>query len=210
MSSLMQCLCNLLIWTWMINCLLTPCDNAESNCLIHKPNPTYLSAIDSLSCSLRGVILSRCPESGGGGVFGAVRGLEVVLFPATVVVVLFSVSGDGGGSIFCFWRQWWWFLSASFRLVFVFTIEVKLHNSVAGTYGLPPTPARRALFIVCQSAILYIAKRISSRIASWGIILAGYGYAEFMFQFVVKLWRVYLVLLFVCEHKFRYHGNNHV
>jgi hypothetical protein len=98
---------------------------AESNCPIHKPNPTYLSAIDSLSCSLRGVILSRCPESGGGGVFGAVRGapvvfgsgivfmslrvfcfhacsifllgsrvfffagLEVVLFPATVVVVPF-------------------------------------------------------------------------------------------------------------------------
>ncbi|KAK2435479.1 peroxin [Trifolium repens] len=140
------------------------------------------------------------------------RALFVVLFCLGVrkaVVVVFSAPSEGW-RWFCFRRRWWWFLSASFRLVFVFTIEVKLHNSVAGTYGLPPTPARRALFIVYQSAILYIAKRISSRIASWGIILAGYEYAEFMFQFVVKLWRVYLVLLFVCEHKFRYHGNNHV
>ncbi|XP_045818866.1 peroxisome biogenesis factor 10-like isoform X3 [Trifolium pratense] len=51
-------------------------------------------------------------------------------------------------------------------------------TQVAGTYGLPPTPARRALFIVYQSAIPYIAERISSRIASRGIILADYESAE--------------------------------
>lgn len=31
---------------------------------------------------------------------------------------------------------------------------------VAGPYGLPPTPARRALFVVYQTAIPYIAERI--------------------------------------------------
>ncbi|KAF3446100.1 hypothetical protein FNV43_RR11279 [Rhamnella rubrinervis] len=45
-------------------------------------------------------------------------------------------------------------------------------TQVAGSYGLPPTPARRALFIVYQSAVPYIAERISSRVASRGIILA--------------------------------------
>ncbi|XP_027331402.1 peroxisome biogenesis factor 10 [Abrus precatorius] len=55
-------------------------------------------------------------------------------------------------------------------------------TQVAGPYGLPPTPARRALFIVYQTAIPYIAERISSRIASRGIVLAdsdsAEGYAE--------------------------------
>ncbi|XP_062099548.1 peroxisome biogenesis factor 10 [Humulus lupulus] len=45
-------------------------------------------------------------------------------------------------------------------------------TQVAGSYGLPPTPARRALFIVYQNAIPYIAERISSRVASRGIVLA--------------------------------------
>ncbi|KAM7523429.1 hypothetical protein LguiA_013331 [Lonicera macranthoides] len=44
-------------------------------------------------------------------------------------------------------------------------------TQVAGPYGLPPTPARRALFIVYQSAVPYIAERVSSRIASRGIAL---------------------------------------
>lgn len=43
---------------------------------------------------------------------------------------------------------------------------------VAGPYGLPPTPARRALFMVYQTAVPYIAERISSRVASRGITLA--------------------------------------
>ncbi|KAL5071609.1 hypothetical protein RYX36_022496 [Vicia faba] len=51
-------------------------------------------------------------------------------------------------------------------------------TQVAGPYGLPPTPARRALFIVYQTAIPYIVERISSRIASRGIILSDYEYAE--------------------------------
>ncbi|CAH2060593.1 unnamed protein product [Thlaspi arvense] len=37
---------------------------------------------------------------------------------------------------------------------------------VAGPYGLSPTPARRALFILYQSAVPYIAERISSRAAT--------------------------------------------
>ncbi|KAI4337180.1 hypothetical protein L6164_015627 [Bauhinia variegata] len=45
-------------------------------------------------------------------------------------------------------------------------------TQVAGPFGLPPTPARRALFIVYQTAVPYIAERISSRIASRGIALA--------------------------------------
>ncbi|KAL4590170.1 hypothetical protein LXL04_003093 [Taraxacum kok-saghyz] len=44
-------------------------------------------------------------------------------------------------------------------------------TQVAGLHGLPPTPARRALFIVYQSAVPYIAERVSSRIASRGIAL---------------------------------------
>ncbi|CAL5420684.1 unnamed protein product [Camellia sinensis] len=42
-------------------------------------------------------------------------------------------------------------------------------TQVSGSYGLPPTPARRALFIVYHTAVPYIAERISSRIASRGI-----------------------------------------
>ncbi|PRQ28028.1 putative transcription factor C2H2 family [Rosa chinensis] len=45
-------------------------------------------------------------------------------------------------------------------------------TQVAGPYGLPPTPARRALFIVYQTALPYIAERISSRAANRGILLA--------------------------------------
>ncbi|XP_021608818.1 peroxisome biogenesis factor 10 [Manihot esculenta] len=45
-------------------------------------------------------------------------------------------------------------------------------TQVAGPHGLPPTPARRALFILYQSAVPYIAERISSRVASRGIALA--------------------------------------
>ncbi|KAL5995364.1 hypothetical protein ACLOJK_025422 [Asimina triloba] len=51
---------------------------------------------------------------------------------------------------------------------------------VASPYGLPPTPARRALFIVYRTAVPYIAERIRlilipsslSRIQSRGIIMA--------------------------------------
>ncbi|KAI4377830.1 hypothetical protein MLD38_015403 [Melastoma candidum] len=42
---------------------------------------------------------------------------------------------------------------------------------VAGTYGLPPTPARRALFIVYQTAFPYLLERLSSRVASRGLTL---------------------------------------
>ncbi|KAG2666896.1 hypothetical protein I3760_15G086700 [Carya illinoinensis] len=45
-------------------------------------------------------------------------------------------------------------------------------TQVSGPYGLPPTPARRALFILYQTAVPYIAERISSRAASHGIVLA--------------------------------------
>ncbi|OWM87842.1 hypothetical protein CDL15_Pgr019426 [Punica granatum] len=45
-------------------------------------------------------------------------------------------------------------------------------TQVAGPYGLPPTPARRVLFIVYQTAFPYIAERISSRVASRGISLS--------------------------------------
>ncbi|PNT33054.1 hypothetical protein POPTR_006G222000v4 [Populus trichocarpa] len=44
-------------------------------------------------------------------------------------------------------------------------------TQVAGPHGLAPTPARRALFIVYQTAVPYIAERISSRVASRAIAL---------------------------------------
>ncbi|KAF6157089.1 hypothetical protein GIB67_041550 [Kingdonia uniflora] len=43
---------------------------------------------------------------------------------------------------------------------------------VSGSYGLPPTPARHALFVVYQTAVPYLAERISSRVAAHEIILA--------------------------------------
>ncbi|KAE9607877.1 putative transcription factor C2H2 family [Lupinus albus] len=45
-------------------------------------------------------------------------------------------------------------------------------TQIAGSYGLPPTPARRTLYILYQTAVPYIAERISSRLASRGIMLA--------------------------------------
>ncbi|XP_010049273.2 peroxisome biogenesis factor 10 [Eucalyptus grandis] len=45
-------------------------------------------------------------------------------------------------------------------------------TQVAGPHGLPPTPARRALFIIYQTAFPYLTERISSRVASRGIMLA--------------------------------------
>ncbi|KAK1263073.1 Peroxisome biogenesis factor 10 [Acorus gramineus] len=45
-------------------------------------------------------------------------------------------------------------------------------TQVADSYGLPPTRARRTLFILYQTVVPYIAERVSSRIAARGIILA--------------------------------------
>ncbi|XP_012857932.1 PREDICTED: peroxisome biogenesis factor 10-like [Erythranthe guttata] len=49
--------------------------------------------------------------------------------------------------------------------------DITQHFQVARPHGLPPTPARRSLFIVYQTAFPYIAERISSRIASLGITM---------------------------------------
>ncbi|XP_038679000.1 peroxisome biogenesis factor 10-like isoform X4 [Tripterygium wilfordii] len=51
-------------------------------------------------------------------------------------------------------------------------------SSVAGSHGISPTPARRALFILYQTAVPYIAERMSSRVASRGIVLADSQYEE--------------------------------
>ncbi|KAG6514334.1 hypothetical protein ZIOFF_024687 [Zingiber officinale] len=50
---------------------------------------------------------------------------------------------------------------------------------VASSYGLPPTPARRMLFVIYQTAIPYLAERISSRMTARGIILAELNSNEF-------------------------------
>ncbi|KAJ1697601.1 hypothetical protein LUZ63_006113 [Rhynchospora breviuscula] len=42
---------------------------------------------------------------------------------------------------------------------------------IAGTNGLPPTPARRILFIIYQTAIPYLGERISSRMLARGAAL---------------------------------------
>ncbi|CAH9106359.1 unnamed protein product [Cuscuta epithymum] len=44
-------------------------------------------------------------------------------------------------------------------------------TQVAGPFGLPPTPARRALFIFYQTAVPYLAERVSSRLASQAITM---------------------------------------
>uniref|UniRef100_A0A0E0EE71 RING-type E3 ubiquitin transferase n=1 Tax=Oryza meridionalis TaxID=40149 RepID=A0A0E0EE71_9ORYZ len=44
-------------------------------------------------------------------------------------------------------------------------------SQVATSHGLPPTPARRILFILYQTTVPYLAERISSRIVARGIVL---------------------------------------
>lgn len=44
-------------------------------------------------------------------------------------------------------------------------------SQVATSHGLPPTPARRILFILYQTTVPYLAERISSRIVARGIAL---------------------------------------
>ncbi|XP_039145266.1 peroxisome biogenesis factor 10 [Dioscorea cayenensis subsp. rotundata] len=51
-------------------------------------------------------------------------------------------------------------------------------SQVATSYGLPPTPARRALFIVYQTTIPYLAERISSRMTARGIQLADAAFDQ--------------------------------
>lgn len=51
-------------------------------------------------------------------------------------------------------------------------------SQVASSFGLPPTPARRSLFIVYQTAIPYLVERISSRMTARSIILADSQFEE--------------------------------
>ncbi|XP_078155010.1 peroxin 10 isoform X1 [Carex rostrata] len=53
---------------------------------------------------------------------------------------------------------------------------------VASTNGLPPTPARHILFIMYQTAIPYLAERISSRMVARGIALNDGQYEELEFS----------------------------
>ncbi|KAL4195849.1 hypothetical protein AMTRI_Chr04g243170 [Amborella trichopoda] len=46
-------------------------------------------------------------------------------------------------------------------------------TQVSSSSGLPPTPARRVLFVVLHSAVPYLAERISSRAAARGMLLAN-------------------------------------
>ncbi|KAK9699747.1 hypothetical protein RND81_08G193500 [Saponaria officinalis] len=47
----------------------------------------------------------------------------------------------------------------------------RLILQIAGSYGLPPTPARRTLFVLYQTTVPYLAERMSSKIASRGMLL---------------------------------------
>ncbi|XP_057849089.1 peroxisome biogenesis factor 10 isoform X2 [Cryptomeria japonica] len=44
---------------------------------------------------------------------------------------------------------------------------------VTSSSGVPPTPARRILFIFFQSALPYLAERLSARVATHGVLLAN-------------------------------------
>nr|GEU43994.1 peroxisome biogenesis factor 10 [Tanacetum cinerariifolium] len=59
-------------------------------------------------------------------------------------------------------------------------------TQVSGSYGLPPTPASRALFIVYQSAVPYIAERVSG-CRSIGAVGSGHGKCEFITTWPFKL-----------------------
>ncbi|KAH9614209.1 hypothetical protein KSS87_019069 [Heliosperma pusillum] len=50
---------------------------------------------------------------------------------------------------------------------------------IAGSYGLPPTPARRTLFVLYHTALPYLAERMSSRIASRGMLIADSNFDDF-------------------------------
>ncbi|GKE25623.1 ACT domain-containing protein ACR9-like protein, partial [Tanacetum coccineum] len=58
---------------------------------------------------------------------------------------------------------------------------------VSGSYGIPPTPARRALFIVYQSAVPYIAER-ALRICIFSAEIGRHSTSD-------RKWEVYRFLL---------------
>ncbi|KAL6656939.1 hypothetical protein ACP70R_004719 [Stipagrostis hirtigluma subsp. patula] len=51
-------------------------------------------------------------------------------------------------------------------------------SQVATSHGLPPTPARRILFILYQTTVPYLAERISSRIVARGIALSDSQFGD--------------------------------
>lgn len=82
-----------------------------------------------------------------------------------------------------------------FLMLFIFW-----HNwviQVASSHGLPPTPARRALFIVYETIIPYLAERIR-----FAVLLHSFKYPLFFNEYgildAVKLSRLYFTLWVWC------------
>lgn len=82
-----------------------------------------------------------------------------------------------------------------FLMLFIFW-----HNwviQVASSHGLPPTPARRALFIVYETIIPYLAERIR-----FAVLLHSFKYPLFFNEYgildAVKLSRLYFTLRVWC------------
>ncbi|GKC28538.1 ACT domain-containing protein ACR9-like protein [Tanacetum coccineum] len=74
-----------------------------------------------------------------------------------------------------------------------FSLVSKSYHSVSRSYGIPPTPARRALFIVYQSAVPYIAERIDPYI--------GYGPRVFFdVTLALKALRIYIFSAEIGRH----------
>ncbi|XP_020576215.1 peroxisome biogenesis factor 10 [Phalaenopsis equestris] len=51
-------------------------------------------------------------------------------------------------------------------------------SQVANSYGLPPTPARRVVFILYQTVVPYLAERLSSRMTAHGMIMDDFLFGE--------------------------------
>ncbi|KAK8958983.1 Peroxisome biogenesis factor 10 [Platanthera guangdongensis] len=51
-------------------------------------------------------------------------------------------------------------------------------SQVANSYGLPPTPARRVVFILYQTVVPYLTERLSSRMTAHGMIMDDSQYGE--------------------------------
>ncbi|KAL0924610.1 hypothetical protein M5K25_005454 [Dendrobium thyrsiflorum] len=51
-------------------------------------------------------------------------------------------------------------------------------SQVADSYGLPPTPARRIVFIFYQTVVPYLAERLSSRMTAHGMTMDDFQFGE--------------------------------
>ncbi|PKU63241.1 Peroxisome biogenesis factor 10 [Dendrobium catenatum] len=57
-------------------------------------------------------------------------------------------------------------------------VMLSVTSLVADSYGLPPTPARRIVFIFYQTVVPYLAERLSSRMTAHGMTMDDFQFGE--------------------------------